>query len=103
MDKPIVFAICGKEPGKLKTREILCVLCEENCHFSGFGNESAEKFWNGEHINLETGKYRVKIICTECCHQIFHKEFEIIMAKAIVKDKKEFISQVEDLLKNHKK
>ena len=73
-EKEIAFVICAKEKtGVLPSRLVDCLLCEEKCHFSGYVTESAEKFFNGEHIKLD-GKYKIKFICRECTHQIFHME-----------------------------
>ncbi len=104
MKKEIVFAICAKEKTikGLESKQVPCVLCEEPCWYSGFGNLSLKEFSEGNHINLEE-KFVVKPICRECSHSIFHTEMQAIVDIAAIQDKRQFLAQVQQMLNQPKR
>ncbi len=103
MKKEIVFAICAKEKTikGLKSRQVPCVLCEELCWYSGFGNVSLKDFSEGEHINLEE-KFIVKKICRDCSLSFYHTEIKVMVDMAKMQDKRQFLKEVESMINQNK-
>lgn len=91
--KENIISICSVISGLLPNKKVKCIICEEECYYSGFGNEDALKFNKGEHIDLK--KYKVRVICTDCMHTLFEKEATMI--GQILK-----ISEMETLVKTAK-
>ncbi len=76
MKKEIAIDICSIKPGKLPSKPIKCVVCDEECYFSGFGNEDFAKFQNNEYVDIK--KYELKIVCTDCMYGFFEKQVKIV-------------------------